>query len=120
MLNGNGATIDASGSTPEATLSFTKTGANINLFDTAGTRTLTLTGTNTGNNTFSIQLSNQSTSGTGVTKSGPGRWILNGPDTNTGTGATAVTGGTLVLGKTNATAASGNVVIGEASARMCW
>ena len=105
--------IDASGSTPEATLSFTKTGANINLFDTGGTRTMTLTGTNTGDNTFSIQLTNQSGNATGLTKTGVGRWILNGPDTNTGTGATTVDGGTLVLGKTNATAASGSVFVGD-------
>ncbi|HEX2747778.1 MAG TPA: hypothetical protein VHM91_07260, partial [Verrucomicrobiales bacterium] len=37
ILNGNGATIDASGSNPGATLSFTQSGPNINLFDTGGT-----------------------------------------------------------------------------------
>jgi autotransporter-associated beta strand protein len=112
ILNGNGAFIDASGSTPEATLSFTKTGANLNLFDTGGARTLTLTGTNTGNNSFSIQLTNQSTNTTGLTKTGTGKWIINGPDANTATGATTVAGGTLVLGKTNAVAANGAVVVG--------
>jgi fibronectin-binding autotransporter adhesin len=113
ILNGDGAFIDASGSTPEATLSFTKTGANLNLFDTGGARTLTLTGTNTGDNSFSIQLTNQSTNTTGLRKEGPGKWIITGPDTNTATGATTVNGGTLVLAKTNATAANGAVVVGS-------
>ncbi len=39
---------------PTATLSFTNAGPNVNLFDTGGTRTITLTGTNTGANTFGI------------------------------------------------------------------
>ncbi|HEX5176753.1 MAG TPA: autotransporter-associated beta strand repeat-containing protein, partial [Chthoniobacteraceae bacterium] len=76
FLNGEGGTIDASGATPEATLSFTHTGPNINLFDTPGTRTLTLTGTNTGNNTFSILMANQAGAATSLRKSGPGTWIL--------------------------------------------
>jgi fibronectin-binding autotransporter adhesin len=113
FLNGEGGTIDASGATPDATLSFTHTGPNINLFDTPGTRTLTLTGTNTGNNTFSILMANQAGSATSLRKSGPGTWILNGPDTNSATGSTMVNEGTLVLGKTNATAVSGPLMIGD-------
>jgi fibronectin-binding autotransporter adhesin len=114
VLNGNGGTIDASGSNPNATLSFTHTGANINLFDTAGTRTLTLTGTNTGNNSFSIVIANQAGSATSLAKTGAGTWVLNGPDTNTATGSTSVTGGLLVLSKTAATAVSGPLMIGDA------
>jgi fibronectin-binding autotransporter adhesin len=113
FLNGEGGTIDASGATPDATLSFTHTGANINLFDTPGIRTLTLTGTNTGNNTFSILMANQAGSATSLRKSGPGTWILSGPDTNSATGSTMVTQGTLVLGKTGATAVSGPLIIGD-------
>ncbi|MHA3772596.1 beta strand repeat-containing protein [Verrucomicrobiota bacterium sgz303538] len=117
ILNGNGATIDASGSTPDATLSFTHTGTNMNLFDTGGVRTLTLTGTNTGNNGFSIQLINQATSPTHLLKSGTGTWVLNGPDSNTSTGTTTVTGGTLVLNKTGAVAVNGPLIIGDFTGR---
>ncbi len=113
ILNGDGGTIDASGSTPEATLSFTHTGSNINLFDTPGDRTFRLTGTNTGDNSFSIVLANQQGSPTGLIKEGSGRWVLNGPDTNTATGATQVNAGTLVLGKSNAVAVSGPLNIGD-------
>ena len=41
-------TIDASGSSGTATMSFTYAGTNINLFDTAGARTLTLAGSKHG------------------------------------------------------------------------
>jgi len=112
VLNGNGGTIDASGSTPAATLSFTHTGANMNLFDTGGIRTLTLTGTNVGENGFSILLADQALSPTSLSKTGTGTWVLNGPDTNQATGLTSVTNGMLVLDKTNAVAVSGTLSIG--------
>ena len=116
LAGANGGTIDASGTTPTATLSFTKTGANINLFESPGTRTLTLTGTNTGDNSFSIPLINESASATSLTKSGPGTWVLTGPDTNTATGLTTVSNGTLKLSKTAATAVSGGLAIGAGTA----
>lgn len=94
MYIGNN-TIDASGSNPSATLSFTQSGTNMNLFDTGGTRTLVLTGTNTGNNLFALQLTNQSTSATSVTKTGTGTWNLSGINSYTGT--TTVRQGTLNL-----------------------
>ncbi len=95
ILNGvNGATIDASGSNPVATLSFTQSGTNINLFDSAGTRTVNLTGSNTGANTFAINLVNQGASATSVRKAGTGTWYLtNNASSNTGT--TQITGGIL-------------------------
>ena len=77
-----GGIIDASGSVPAATVSFTKTGANINLFETAGARTLTLTGTNTGANTFAIRLTDQdaATGKTSLAKTGTGKWVLTSAD----------------------------------------
>jgi autotransporter-associated beta strand protein len=92
VFTGLGATIDSSGT---GTLSFTRSGANINLFDSPGTRTITLTGTNTGTNTFSLTLENQGGSPTSLLKNGVGRWILNGVNTNTGT--TTVNAGNLTL-----------------------
>ncbi len=102
LINGATAgTIDASG-TGSGTLSFTGT-TNINLFDTAGTRTLTLTGSNTGANTFNLILADQGstyTSGvaagaTSLTKSGAGNWNVTGG--NIHTGVTTISGGTLTV-----------------------
>lgn len=73
-----GAIIDASGSNPAATLSFTQSGGNLNLFETGGTRTITLTGSNTGENTFAIGLQNQGGNATSLTKSGTGKWVMSG------------------------------------------
>ncbi len=94
LLNSATNTIDASG-TGSGTLSFTHTGANINLFETVGTRSLNLTGSNTGANTFAIGLTNQGTNATSLTKSGVGTWVLTGA--NTYTGNTTVSVGTLSL-----------------------
>ena len=106
MYIGNN-TIDASGSNPAATLSFTQSGTNMNLFDTGGTRTLVLTGTNTGNNLFALQLTNQATSATSVTKTGTGTWDLSSA-ASTYTGATTVQQGTLNLSGAR-TAAAGAI-----------
>lgn len=93
LLNSTANAIESSGA---GTLSFTHTGANTNLFDTAGTRTLTLKGSNTGNNTFSIKLENQGTNATSLIKDGVGKWILNATD-STYTGTTTINGGTLLV-----------------------
>jgi autotransporter-associated beta strand protein len=92
-----GGTIDASGSIPGATVTFAYSGTNTDLFDTGGARTLTLTGTNTGANTFSLGLTDQnaSTGKTALTKTGAGTWVLTG--TQAYTGATTITAGTLNL-----------------------
>ncbi len=112
MFTGNN-TIDASGSNPAATLSFTQSGANINLFDTGGTRTLVLTGSNTGNNLFALQLTNQGGSATSVTKTGTGTWDLSSA-TSTYTGATTVQQGTLNLSGAR-TAVAGAINVGNTS-----
>ncbi len=80
-----------------------------------GSRTLTLTGTNTGTNTIAGVLQN-STAGSGVlsvTKNGAGTWVLSG--TNTYTGATNVNAGTL---RVNGQLASGSVVTVLAGATL--
>ncbi|MCB1132885.1 MAG: autotransporter-associated beta strand repeat-containing protein, partial [Verrucomicrobiae bacterium] len=88
-----GATIDASGSDPSATLSFTAA-SSTNLFFSPGARTLTFTGTNTGDNTFAMAIGD-AFGATSVVKDGAGKWILSGA--NTYTGSTTVNGGTLSL-----------------------
>ena len=64
----------------------------------AGARTLTLDGSNTGNNTFAGLVANGTDGGASVvslTKNGASLWILTG--TNTFSGPTTVTSGTLVV-----------------------
>ena len=104
-------TIDASGSNPAATVSFTQSGANMNLFDTGGTRTLGLTGTNTGNNLFALQLTNQVANATSVLKTGTGTWELSSA-ASTNTGLTTVRQGTLNLTGAR-TAASGGFTVAD-------
>ncbi len=91
---GGGGTIDASGSTPSATLSFTAT-SSPDFFEGPGNRTLTLTGSNTGNNTFAMAIG-EAGGTTSLIKSGAGTWVLTA--TNTYTGNTTVDEGILSLG----------------------
>lgn len=87
---GGGATIESSGT---GTLSFNNTVA-INYGAASQTRTLTLGGTNTGNNIFGKVIANN-TSATSLVKSGAGKWVLD--RTNTYTGTTSVNTGTLLV-----------------------
>lgn len=88
-----GATIDASGSNPAATISFTAT-SSPDFFENPGDRSLTLTGTNTGNNTFAMAIG-QAGGTTTLIKNGAGTWVLSG--NNSHTGATSINSGTLVI-----------------------
>ncbi|MBN8459357.1 MAG: autotransporter-associated beta strand repeat-containing protein [Verrucomicrobia bacterium] len=88
-----GATIDASGSVPSATLGFTAS-ASPDFFYAPGSRTLTFTGTNPGDNTFAMAIG-EAGGATSVVKNGTGRWVLTGA--NTYTGATTVNDGTLSI-----------------------
>ena len=90
---GGGGTIDASGSAPSATLSFTAS-SSPNFFENPGSRTLTLTGSNTGANQFGMAIG-QAGGTTSLNKSGPGRWVLTG--VNTFSGPTTISAGTLAL-----------------------
>lgn len=72
-------------------------------------RTLTLTGTNSGNNTIAGQLVDASSKTLGVTKNGSGKWILSG--SNTYTGNTAVNAGTLVIAATGRLSNSSAVTV---------
>lgn len=108
-INTDGGTLDASG-TGVGTLRFTNTGI-ISSGAGAGSRILTLTGTNTGANLLAGALSNSSGGGAlNIVKSGSGQWILSGNNAYTGT--TTVTGGTLLING-NQTAANGAVTVGN-------
>jgi autotransporter-associated beta strand protein len=88
-----GGKLDASGAVPTATLSFTAT-SSLSLWENSGPRTLTLTGTNPGENTFLTTLADNG-GATSLTKTGTGQWVFGG--THTYTGNTTVSGGTLAL-----------------------
>ncbi|MGV3663627.1 MAG: autotransporter-associated beta strand repeat-containing protein [Prosthecobacter sp.] len=62
---------------------------------TTATETLTLGGTNTGNNLVSGNISNGTANALALVKSGAGTWTLSGA--NTYTGGTSISGGTLAL-----------------------
>jgi fibronectin-binding autotransporter adhesin len=90
-VGGNNGTIDSSGSNP---LSFTNTGAVV--LANTGVHNLDLAGTNTGANTFAPSLGDSAVGAgfaTSLTKSGPGTWVLT--NTNSYSGGTTVSGGTL-------------------------
>jgi len=103
---GGGGTIDASGSDPSATLSFTAT-ASADFFENPGNRTLTLTGSNSGNNTFAMAIG-QAVGTTSVVKNGSGTWVLTG--NNTYSGGTMLSAGTLSVNRSESLgASSGNL-----------
>jgi fibronectin-binding autotransporter adhesin len=126
-----GATIESSGT---GALSFTNTGAvSTGAPGTRDTvaRVLALGGTNTGANTFASSIVDHTTAtdtkiATRVTKNGTGKWMLTG--TNTYTGTTTVSAGTLLVDGTLTSAVTvsagtfgghgsttGNVVVGNST-----
>jgi len=95
-----GATIDASGSSPAATLVFTRTSMP-NWWEDEGTRTLTLKGVNTGANTIVAGINDKGTvTAMNVTKEGIGTWVLEGSGNYRG--VTDIKEGTLVAAHSNA------------------
>ena len=122
-----GGIIDASGSIPSATMSFTKSNENVDIWDTGGARSLTLTGSNTGDNIFAINWQAY-TGGSSLVKSGAGTWVLTNthnsePQTDAYKtfggygGGTTLTGGT--LGFVN-NAIGGGVVDFAGNATLRW
>ena len=102
--NGNG--------TSSATISSSGTGALVftaSAFNTADTgsvigfsnRTLTLAGSNTGNNEIQGAVIDNTNGTVSIVKSSSGTWVLSG--NNTYTGATRITGGTLQIGNGGST-----------------
>ena len=95
-VTGGGGTIDASGSDPSATISFTAI-SSPNFWETGGNRTLTLTGSNTGSNTFAMVIGDiVGTTTTALKKDGAGTWVITGVGTFVGN--TTVQAGRLEVG----------------------
>jgi autotransporter-associated beta strand protein len=90
-VDGHGATIDSSGTGP---VNFTVTNS-----PTYGTtnqpRTLTLRGTNTGNNTLAANIADNGSGAVSLVKEDTGTWLITGTKTYTGT--TTINGGTLAI-----------------------
>ncbi|MHA3775159.1 beta strand repeat-containing protein [Verrucomicrobiota bacterium sgz303538] len=91
-VGSNGATLDASGTGP---VSFTNTGT-VAFNGTNTSPVVTLAGTNIDANTLTAEIGNNGTGTTSLNKTGPGTWLLYG--SNTFTGETTISGGTLTLG----------------------
>ncbi|MCE9547120.1 MAG: autotransporter-associated beta strand repeat-containing protein [Planctomycetia bacterium] len=94
---GGSVSLDASGT---GAVNFTNTGS----MGGAGVRTLTLTGTNTGDNTLAAAI-NDSGGAVSLTKTGVGTWVLS--NANGYSGTTTISGGTLAYGGNNAIGAGG-------------
>ena len=104
LINNN----SANGSTP---LVFSNAAFNVSAGAITTNRVLTLGGTNTDANAISGVISDNNTGGGGlvsVTKAGSGRWILSG--SNTYTGATTVSAGSLIVNG-NQSAATGVLTV---------
>ncbi len=72
-------------------------------------RLLILSGTNTADNAFNGIISNGTNpNGIGLSKTGVGKWILGGAGTNTYSGTTTISGGTLNIQNANALGSTGN------------
>jgi len=96
-----GGTIDASGTTPEATVVFSR--VSHHWWENDGTRTITLTGSNTGANTIIAGLSEApipSSTVTNLVKQGAGTWVLAGSGNYKGT--TEIKEGLLVVAASGA------------------
>jgi autotransporter-associated beta strand protein len=103
-LTNNGGTIDNSAGT-----GFNSTGAIA--LPSSGSTVLTLTGTNTGHETFSPALANPAGGTTSVVKSGSGKWTFNTTNTKSYSGDTHVTAGTLETLLGNALSPNSNMVL---------
>lgn len=100
--NGHGATIDSSGS---GALNFTLSDSPA--YGTANqTRTLTLRGTNTGENIFAANIENNGSGAVSLIKEDTGSWTLTGNNLHSGT--TTVNQGTLVV---NGSLEASNVIV---------
>ena len=96
-LTSNGGGLDATGNTGAVVFSNTAPIVPDTTLAGSGSRTLTLTGNSTLDNTLAAQLiDNSATAKTNLNKTGAGTWVLSNPG-STFTGTTTVSAGTLKL-----------------------
>lgn len=89
------------------TIQFTNTGALV--FTGGGATTLTLRGSNKGDNVFNPSIGNNGASAVSLTKTDPGTWVIGG--NSSFTGAVTVSQGTLAVTNNNALGTSAGGVI---------
>jgi fibronectin-binding autotransporter adhesin len=112
-LSNAGGGLDASGI---GAINFTSTA--VVTYTGAGAHALTLTGTNTGNNTLAAQVTDSGGAATALNKTGTGTWVLSNTN-NTYTGITSITGGVLAVTKlANGGAASSIGLSSNAAANL--
>jgi autotransporter-associated beta strand protein len=104
-IGSSGAFIDASGATSADTISISGS-PTYSAADSV--RTITLTGTNLGDNTMGFAFNNNGTGVNILTKTGVGRWVVN--QANGYTGGTNANGGTLVAANTAAFGTAGRII----------
>jgi autotransporter-associated beta strand protein len=118
IIGAAGATLDASGA---GAVNFSNTGSiQFSALGGATSRTLTLTGSNTGANTLAAKIADTNASlPTSLVKSGSGLWVLRGSGTYSG--STLVAGGTLLangpITSTPVTVAAGAALGGYGAVR---
>ncbi len=93
----------------DGTTSFTASPGGSTYTFTNQSRTLTLTGSSTGNNTVANALTDSAKGKLAISKTGAGKWNLSG--NNSYTGATTVNAGTLALGSVNALGATSSTTV---------
>ena len=102
---GGGGTIDASGSSPDATLVFSRSQMP-NWWEEPGARTLTLTGINTGENTLAAGINDlPGATSINISKEGLGTWVLAGAGNYLG--GTDIKAGTLIAERSTALGTGG-------------
>jgi fibronectin-binding autotransporter adhesin len=112
-LGTSGGAIDSSSGNASYTLTWNGntgsagTAVNAVALPGSGTRTLTLTGNNTGENTFAMILGDSGAGATSLAKSGTGTWVLT--NANGYSGGTTIAAGTLFAN--NATSSLGTGVV---------
>lgn len=107
-LSGSGATLSSTASNNNAIV-WSNTGVIVHGND--ANRTLTLTGTSTGDNTFNPQLTDSTGFVTSLSKTSTGQWNL-GNNNNTYTGVTAVSNGILALNHNGALPTNSPLTLG--------
>jgi len=113
-VGSQGAIIDSAGT---GAIQFTSASA-ISYGSSNNSPTITLTGTNTGDNSIAATIGNNGTGQPSISKTGTGKWILAGNSTYTG--LTSVSAGTLLvngsIASSGTTAVNGGVFGGTGSA----
>jgi len=105
LSSGNGTTIESSGS---GAINFT----GVASISGTANETLTLAGTNTGNNTLALNLGSSAS----LVKAGAGTWVLSGTKSYTGT--TSINAGTLVVDATGSWSGTSGIAISGSTSKL--